>query len=77
MSKLVDKKSKLLTTMIKKLQHDKDKYERMFAAQYLAKYQFKESKKFLEKALEDPDPEVAECVQQHLEKAGKQADKAI
>ncbi|MFX0050821.1 MAG: HEAT repeat domain-containing protein [Candidatus Hermodarchaeota archaeon] len=71
----MEKKSKLFTIMIEKLQHDKDKYERMFAAQYLAKYQFEKSKEFLKKASEDPDPEVAECVQQYLEKAEKQPDK--
>ncbi|MFX0185889.1 MAG: HEAT repeat domain-containing protein [Candidatus Hodarchaeota archaeon] len=68
-------KSDILTTMIEKLQYNKDKFERMFAAQYLAKYNFEESKEFLEKALEDPDPEVAQCVKRYLEKAETQADK--
>lgn len=75
MSKLVKKKSDILATMIEKLQYNKDKFERMFAAQYLTKYNFEESKEFLEKALEDPDPEVAQCVQRHLEKAEKLANK--
>ena len=68
MRKLTTEKTDLFGSMVKKLQHDPDKYERMFAVQYLAKYNFIESKKFLEDALNDPDPEVVLCVRKHLEK---------
>lgn len=49
--------------MIKKLYTDPDKFERMFAAQYLAKYNLSKGKEHLLKAvLEDPNPEVAHCI---------------
>lgn len=54
--------------MIAKLKHDPDKFERMFAAQYLAKYSYLKSKKALCTALSDKDPEVAECVRKLIEK---------
>jgi hypothetical protein len=58
--------------MVEKLQTDDDKFERMFVVQYLIKYNFEESKAFLQKALErDPDPEVVECIRYHLEKKNK------
>ena len=54
-------------TMIKKLQKDPDKFERMFAAQYLAKYYFSKCKRKLMKAvLVDPDPEVVHCIRKLL-----------
>jgi len=46
--------------MIAKLQQDPDKFERMFAAQYLAKYSYLKSKEVLCIALNDEDPEVVE-----------------
>jgi hypothetical protein len=53
--------------MIKKLQKDPDKFERMFAAQYLAKYNLLEYKKYLKKAIfEDPNPEVVHCIRKLL-----------
>ncbi len=65
----LDKKEEdLFEVMLKKLQNDPDKYERMFAAQYLAKYNFSKSKKFLEEALNDYDPEVVQCILQQLKK---------
>ncbi|MFX1282342.1 MAG: hypothetical protein ACFFB5_01755 [Promethearchaeota archaeon] len=54
--------------MIEKLQKDPDKFERMFAAQYLAKYNFLISKNHLKRAvLEDTDPEVVHCIRKILE----------
>jgi HEAT repeat protein len=67
----LDETISMLEKMIYKLLKDPDKFERMFAAQYLAKYNFKESEEFLRKALEDPDPEVVQSVLCHLEKARK------
>jgi hypothetical protein len=58
--------------MIEKIQRDDDKFERMFAVQYLVKYQFEESVAFLKNAMErDPDPEVVKCIRYHLEKRNK------
>lgn len=54
--------------MIFKLRYDPDRYERMFAAQYLAKYSYSKSKEALYAALNDEDPEVAECVRKLMEK---------
>lgn len=49
--------------MIKKLYTDPDKFERMFAAQYLAKYNLSKGKEHLLKVvLEDPNPEVVHCI---------------
>ena len=48
--------------MIYKLLNDPDKFERMFAAQYLFKYNFHESKSILKNALNDKDPEVVICI---------------
>ena len=56
-----------IETMIKKLQKDPDKFERMFAAQYLAKYNLSEYKEYLMKAIfEDPNPEVIHCIRKLL-----------
>ncbi len=67
MSILANNTLNTLKQMIEKLQKDPDKFERMFAAQYLAKYNFSESKEFLQRALNDPDPEVVYCVRKLLE----------
>ncbi len=54
--------------MIEKLQKDPDKFERMFAAQYLAKYNYLKSKKHLQRAIiEDTDPEVVHYIRRLLE----------
>ena len=54
--------------MIEKLQKDPGKFERMFAAQYLAKYDYSKSKKHLQRAaLEDADPEVVHCIRNLLQ----------
>lgn len=54
--------------MIEKLQKDPDKFERMFAAQCLAKYNFSISKEHLRKAiLKDTDPDVILCVRKLLD----------
>ena len=54
--------------ILKKLRKDPDKYERMFAAQYIAKYYFSMCKKHLENAvLEDSDPDVVLCIRKLLE----------
>ena len=53
--------------MIAKLQQDPDKFERMFAAQYLAKYSYLKSKEVLCIALNDEDPEVVECIRKIIE----------
>jgi len=74
--KLVDEetgelpKSEVLSEMIEKLKNDPDKYERMFAGQYLAKYNYIESKEFLKKAIvNESDPEVVACLIQHINSA--------
>ena len=41
--------------MVQKVLHDPDKFERMFAARYLSKYQYFKSKAILLKLLEDDD----------------------
>ncbi len=48
--------------MVQKLRNDPDKFERMFAAQYLFKYNYSESKSILKDALTDNDPEVVLCI---------------
>ena len=54
--------------MIEKLQQDPDKFERMFAAQYLARYNLSRYKGLLHEAvLEDTDPEVVHCVRKLIE----------
>ncbi len=76
MRKLVDEqtrelpKSELLSKMIEKLENDPDKYERMFAGQYLAKYNYFESKEILKQAiLNETDPEVVASLIQHINNA--------
>jgi len=56
--------------MVQKVLHDPDKFERMFAARYLCKYQYTESKAILLKLLEDDDLDVARCVARILQKKG-------
>ncbi|MFX0124054.1 MAG: hypothetical protein ACFFAE_10490 [Candidatus Hodarchaeota archaeon] len=59
---------KNIELLLEKLRKDPDKFERMFAAQYLARYYFLQCKKHLENAvLEDPDPEVIHCIRNLLE----------
>ena len=53
--------------MITKLQQNPDKFERMFAAQYLAKYSYLKSKEYLCIALNDEDQEVVECIRKIIE----------
>lgn len=52
----------ILQEMVHKLFNDEDKFERMFAAQYLAKY-MAHPQDLLKKALNDNDPEVRTCIQ--------------
>ena len=67
MSELKDQKQENIKLMIEKLQQDPDKFERMFAAQYLSKYNFSKSKEYLQRViLEDTDPEVVHCVRKLL-----------
>lgn len=68
MSELAKDKVESINLIIKKLQHDPDKFERMFAAQYLARYNFSEIKDLLKQALNDPDPEVVRLVSKLLKK---------
>ena len=57
--------------MIQKVLHDPDKFERMFAARYLSKYQYSKSKNILFKLLEDDDIEVVRCVTKILKEKGE------
>jgi HEAT repeat protein len=59
---LVDDEHDLREKMVKKLLNDPDKFERMFAARYLAKYDFVNSKSELLVALNDENEEVIECI---------------
>ena len=53
--------------MLEKLRKDPDKFERMFAAQYLTKYNFSKYEEYLEKAvLYESDPEVVHCIDRLL-----------
>lgn len=58
----------LLGTMVKKLREHPDRFERIFAAQYLVRYSREGSEKFLHEALADPNPEVVACVRKLLGK---------
>ena len=68
---LTEPQADILEKMIQKLLHDSDKFERMFAARYLSKYQYNKSKEALFKALGDPDSDVVECVTKILIKKGE------
>ena len=57
--------------LVQKVLHDPDKFERMFAARYLSKYQYTESKAILFKLLEDYDLEVVKCVTKILQEKGE------
>ena len=57
--------------MVQKILYDPDKFERMFAARYLSKYQYRESKAILLKLLEDDDLEVVRCVTKILQEKGE------
>ena len=50
-SELTEPNQENVELVIKKFQKNPDKFERMFAAQYLAKYYFSESKGHLKKAV--------------------------
>ena len=71
MRELTKPNEKSVKTLIKKLQKDPDKFERMFSAQYLTKYKLLEYKEYLMKAiLEEHDPEVVHCIRKILEDYG-------
>ena len=57
--------------MVQKVLHDPDKFERMFAARYLFKYQYFESKAILLKLLEDHDLDVVRCATRLLQEKGE------
>ncbi|MHA1947542.1 MAG: HEAT repeat domain-containing protein [Candidatus Hodarchaeales archaeon] len=57
--------------MVQKVLHDPDKFERMFAARYLSKYQYFESKAILLKLLEDDDLDVVRCATRLLREKGE------
>jgi HEAT repeat protein len=59
-------KNDILDQMILKLREDPDEYERMFAAQYLAKYSSVKIEKILLEALNDDDPELVESIKKIL-----------
>ncbi|MHA2345820.1 MAG: HEAT repeat domain-containing protein [Candidatus Hodarchaeales archaeon] len=67
MNPLTINEQDLREKMIKKLLNDPDKFERMFAARYLAKYDFIRSKSALLKALTDKDEEVVTFISKLLE----------
>ncbi len=62
MSELTANKEKIREKMVDKLLNDPDKYERMFAAQYLYKYDYSASKSVLISVLKDEDREVVNCI---------------
>ena len=64
---LTENKSELLLSMIEKLHKDPDKFERMFAAKFIAKYNFLEGKESLENALNDEDPDVVTLIKDLLQ----------
>jgi hypothetical protein len=58
--------------MIEKLHQDPDKFERMFAAQYLARYFFSESREHLYNAFtKEKDPDVVQSIRKLLDERGK------
>jgi len=57
--------------MVHKALHDPDKFERMFAARYLSKYQYNKSKTILFKLLEDNDLEIVSCITRILQEKGE------
>ena len=57
--------------MIQKVLYDPDKFERMFAARYLSKYQYFKSKAILLKLLEDDDLDVVRCATRLLQEKGE------
>ncbi len=66
MSELTANKEKIREKMVDKLLNDPDKYERMFAAQYLCKYDFSANKSVLISVLDDEDREVVNCITRSL-----------
>ncbi len=72
MSELSQENLDVKEQMIEKLHQDPDKFERMFAAQYLARYYFSESKEHLDNAFtKDQDPDVVQSIRKLLEERGK------
>ncbi|MHA1227564.1 MAG: HEAT repeat domain-containing protein [Candidatus Hodarchaeales archaeon] len=68
--------SSVFLEMAIKLKEDPDKYERMFAAQYLAKYNYKKSKNFLlEAILDESDQEVVNTIKKHIKLAEERLSK--
>jgi hypothetical protein len=57
--------------MVHKVLHNPDKFERMFAARYLSKYQYNQSKPILLKLLEDNDLDVVRCIVKILHEKGE------
>ena len=57
--------------MVQKVLHDPDKFERMFAARYLSKYQYSESKDVIFKLLEDDDLDIVRCATRILQEKGE------
>ena len=53
--------------MVHKLLHDPDKFERMFAAQYLCKYDFLASKPIFTSLLNDEDMELVNFIAKILQ----------
>jgi hypothetical protein len=65
---LTEVKKEKIKLILEKLQQDPDKFERMFAAQYLARYNLSKYEGLLQKViLEDTDPEVVQCVRKLIE----------
>lgn len=60
-----------LEKMVQKALHDPDKFERMFAARYLSKYRYSDSKEILLKLLEDNDLDVVRCATRILQEKGE------
>ena len=71
----MEKKSDILDQMIIKLRKHPDKYERMFAAQYLAKYSSSKVTEILAEALNDKDPDVVEMIRKFLKKDKSRKEK--
>ncbi|MHA1973273.1 MAG: HEAT repeat domain-containing protein [Candidatus Hodarchaeales archaeon] len=68
--------SSVFLEMIIKLKEDPDKYERMFAAQYLAKYNYVKSKNILLEAIStEPDNEVINTIKKHIKLAEERLSK--
>ncbi|MHA2227270.1 MAG: hypothetical protein ACXAC8_18790 [Candidatus Hodarchaeales archaeon] len=72
MSELSQANPDVKEQMIEKLHQDPDKFERMFAAQYLARYFFSESREHLYNAFtKEKDPDVVQSIRKLLDERGK------